>query len=131
MNSISSEICQKNCYGIKDHSSACCKIQDRNWQLGPVRDTETFLSNYRKKFPGVNVEFDDIFITFEEGKKLSNKGAWQNPNNYPALRVKDNKDKSCIFFNDTLQHCSVYDIRPIMCKNYKCDFLKSCLNEKI
>ena len=78
MNSKSSEICQKNCYGIKNHSSACCKIQDRNWQLGPVRDTEAFLSNYRKKFPGVNVEFKDIFITFEEGKKLSNKGAWHN-----------------------------------------------------
>ena len=51
---------------------------------------------------------------------------YQNPAHYPVLRVDiKHVRKPCIFYNSTLKCCGVYEIRPEICKNFKCSYLKS------
>ena len=74
--------------------------------------------------------FEEIFYSFEEGSRLfPERSSWQNPNSYPALKIDIEKErKPCIFYNSTLRSCSIYDIRPQICRKYYCQFLFDVLH---
>jgi len=117
-------ICSHNCYGRKDHDGSCCHLEDRDYIIGPHTDPEDFLERLSDRFSR-KVKFEEVFYTFEEGSKLfPERSCWQSPNSFPALRVDIEKErKPCIFYNSTLRSCSIYDIRPQICRKYYCQFL--------
>ena len=117
-------ICSKKCLGYEGNHGGCCSAYN-NWILGAVKDEEEFLKNLSMKF-GREVKREEVLIDFEEGKKLfPNKQSWQNPNNYPAIKVNtEDPAKYCIFYNKTIRACGIYEIRPSMCRKYECDYLK-------
>lgn len=121
-----SYICSNKCCGYDGYSGGCCSIENRNWIIGSIHDAQIFLRNLSLKL-GRTVEFDEVFYQYEEGKNLfPNIEAWQYSTNYPAFKVNVNSEKKyCIFYNETLKYCSVYDIRPHTCRSYKCDYLRT------
>lgn len=118
------DICSFKCWGIEGYDGSCCHIENRDFIIGPHDDSEQFLKRLSNKFDR-EIEFQEVFYTFEEGSKLfPEKNSWQNPNSYPALKVDLEKTrKPCIFYNSTLKTCSVYEIRPNTCRTYHCEFL--------
>lgn len=122
--------CRENCLGFKNNHGGCCTIDNRDYIIGPIHDNHEFLDRVRKKFPGIKIEWRDLFLDFEEGSKLfPDRSMYQNPAAYPALRPEINhKRLPCIFYNSILKCCSVYDIRPDTCKKFYCPYLVS-LNE--
>lgn len=101
----------------------CCTAKNGMLILGPVSDPHRFLSDLAKKY-GRSFTWDEVFIGYDEGKELfKDSGYWQEPAHYPAMRVKmDVKDNPCVFYNTHIKACTVYDIRPEMCRTYGCDF---------
>jgi Fe-S-cluster containining protein len=119
--------CSEKCLGFKDNHGGCCQLDDRDFIIGPVLDANDFLQRVKSKFNGVPVEWKDVFIDYEEGSKMfPERSNYQNPAHYPALRVDNNHvRKPCIFYNSTLKCCGVYEIRPNMCKEFFCPYLKN------
>ena len=115
-------ICSHNCYGQKDHDGSCCHLEDRDYIIGPHTDPEDFLERLSDRFSRQ--------VKFEEGSKLfPERSCWQSPNSFPALKVDLEKErKPCIFYNSTLRSCSIYDIRPQICRKYYCQFLFDVLH---
>lgn len=120
------DICSKKCFGIEGYDGSCCSVEERDWIIGPHHDVEEFLIRLEKKFQR-KIEFKDIFYEYEEGKEVfKDRESWQNPNTYPALRIDlEKKKKPCIFYNTEIKACSIYEIRPSTCINFKCQFLKN------
>lgn len=118
-------ICSFKCFGIDDYDGSCCHLEDRNWIMGPIEDSEKFLYNLSNKL-GRKVKFDEVFYNFEEGSKLfPDKPVWQEKGNYPAFKVDLEKQrKPCVMYNSATRSCSVYEIRPNTCRYYLCDFLE-------
>lgn len=118
-------ICSYLCWGQINYHGSCCSVEDRDFIIGPHKDVEFFLERLSIKLDR-KIEKEMVFINYDEGKDIfPNKSTWQNPKNYPALRLNfDNKNKYCIFYNTSLRFCTVYNIRPDVCSIYKCDFLK-------
>lgn len=118
------EICSQHCYGIQGYDGSCCSIEERNWIIGPHNDADAFIDRLSTKV-GRQINKQDVFIDFEEGSQLfPNRGVWQLPESYPALRVDlSSPKKECIFYNTTIKSCMVYEIRPDTCQKFKCDFL--------
>ena len=127
---MSTTICRTNCLGHPDNHGGCCQLDDRDYFIGPITDSHEFLERVRKKFPGIRIEWNDLFLSYDEGSKLfPDRPQYQMPHHYPALRVDmQHKRLPCIFYNSTLKCCSVYEIRPTTCKNFYCPYLMS-LNE--
>lgn len=121
-------ICSTKCFGRENYDGSCCQIEDRDWIMGPIRDYEVFLDNLSSKL-NRKIEFAEVFYDFEEGSKtFPERDVWQNPQNFPALRVDTEKSrKPCVFYNSTTKSCTVYDIRPETCRNYHCQYLKEYL----
>ena len=76
-------------------------------------------SPQKRPFRGLCVcsaALDQAFIDFEEGRALfPERPTWQEPANYPALRVLPDVDWiPCRFYDKTAGACTVYDIRPAM-----------------
>lgn len=119
------EICSVKCFGVDDYHGSCCSIENRTWILGGVGDHKDFLQRLRTKF-GSHIQHSDVFVEYEEGKNLfPGNVCWENPDLYPALRVNMNSEmKECIFYNKNVRKCMVYDIRPQMCKDFYCEYLK-------
>jgi Fe-S-cluster containining protein len=122
-------ICSHNCFGIKDHDGSCCHLEDRDWIIGPHTDPDDFLERLSDRF-GREVKFENVFYTFEEGSALfPERSCWQKETSYPALKIDLEKDrKPCIFYNSTLRSCSIYDIRPQICRKYHCQYLWDTLH---
>jgi Fe-S-cluster containining protein len=99
--------------------------------MGPALDWKEFLENISLKI-GREIGFSEVFYTYEEGSKLfPDRPVWQNSDNFPAFRVDLNSPrKPCIFYNQSIRSCSVYEIRPETCRNYSCDYLKSMQKEE-
>jgi Fe-S-cluster containining protein len=119
-------ICSDKCYGRTGYHGSCCSLEDRDYIIGPHPDTEDFIKNLSSKL-GREIYEEDIFIGYEEGKKLfPYKTSWQNPNSYPAFRVDFfNPKLPCIFYNTKIRACSIYDIRPQTCRKYECEYLSN------
>ena len=126
-NEVTHYTCQKKCYGHVDNAASCCKVGDRDWIIGPIRDAEEFLQRLNEKSE-VKYEYNDVFIEHEEGSRLfPNKETWQNPDHYPAMRLRMNElDLPCRFLTEK-QECGVYEIRPQTCRQYVCEHLGKLL----
>lgn len=117
--------CTRKCFGEKGNMAGCCAIGNRDFIIGPITDPQQFLR--RLENAGHKYSFDQVFIKYEEGKKLFPKlSNWQNPKHYPALRVKNEGRFPCRFLSEQ-GHCTVYQIRPEICRDYQCDHLKRAL----
>ena len=125
MNKIA-EICSQRCFGIDQYHGSCCKLENRDWIIGPVTDTHEVLQRLSKQFDRP-VDYADVFIDFEEGSRLfPGRSTWQNPGAYPAMRVNvDSVDRACVFYNNIIKGCSIHPIRPALCQGFKCDYLKN------
>lgn len=126
------QICGKKCYGFDNYHGSCCKLENRDWIIGPVTDAHETIEKLQKHFKK-DITYQDIFIEYEEGSRLfPERMNWQNPEAYPAMRINiDSKNLDCVFYNNTLKGCSIYKIRPQICKNYQCDYLKNELNPDV
>lgn len=119
-------VCTKICYGVEGQSGACCTLGERDWIIGPHDDTQAFVDRLSAR-DGKQWKVEDVFIDFEEGSKLfPDRPVWQDPANYPAMRVEMRDNFPCQFLKDG--QCSVYDIRANLCRSYQCDFLKAALS---
>jgi len=125
-------ICSDKCYGNDGQHGSCCRLEDRDWIIGPHCDGDVFIENISKKF-GREIKYDDVFVEYDEGsKQFPNKSVWQIPSNYPALRVnKNDPTLPCIFYNTAMRACSVYSIRPQTCRDYECEYLTSETKKEI
>ena len=119
------DICSNKCFGIDGYDGSCCTIENRDWIMGPINDSNQFIENLSKKL-NRNISKEEVFIEYEEGKNLfPNKSVWQNPENFPAFKVNlEDKRKPCIFYNTSVKSCMVYDIRPETCRDFECGYLK-------
>lgn len=121
------QICSTKCYGVDNHDGACCKIADRDFIIGPHSEEDIigFLTRLSTKFDR-EIKREDVFIDYEEGKNLfPNKLNWQSPKNYPAFRIDtNNPNYPCIFYNETVKACMIHNIRPLVCFNYYCDYVR-------
>lgn len=117
-------ICSNKCLGFDNNHGGCCTVADRNFIIGPHSDPERFISDLSDKF-GRKINYDDVFINHQEGSKLfPDKATWQQPQNYPALRVDTNNSiRPCIFYNMNLRACMVYEMRPTTCQLFECQYL--------
>lgn len=117
-------ICSEKCFGRDGQDGCCCTLESRDFIIGPHKDAQEFVSRLSKKL-GRSIWWDEVFISFEEGRRLfPDKPNWQLPESYPALRVQPNSPRRpCVFYNETLKQCTVYEIRPASCRSYVCDFL--------
>ena len=117
--------CLSNCFGQRNNAAGCCKVSDRDFIIGPIRDAKEFLQRLNNKNQTKH-KFSDVFIEHKEGSRLfPDKVAWQNP--YPALRLKMTEpDLPCRFLTEK-QECGVYEIRPQTCRKYLCEHLKKVL----
>lgn len=123
--------CSQNCYGNEGYHGSCCRLENRDYIIGPVHDPNEFLERINKRF-NRNFLYSEIFIEYEEGKQLfPEKANWQNESAYPALRVNlSTSDKSCIFYNNHLRMCTVYELRPSICSAFLCDYLRHLIQTK-
>ncbi len=132
--------CQNECAGRRGHtfkagcSSECCE----GWPLGPIKDHKEFLERL-SDLKGETVEFSDVFITVEEGKKFSHnenldktgRDEYQRKDNFPAIKPKENTPMlECMFLDKKGVGCTIHEIRPNTCRNYFCPALKKLKNEK-
>lgn len=126
----SSYICSFKCLGVDLLHGGCCTVADRDYIIGPVNDVDRVLKDLSKKLDRAVLR-EEVFIDFEEGRELfKDKKVWQEETSYPALRVDlEHSRLPCIFYNNSLKACSIYDSRPGICRNYKCDYLKHSCNE--
>ncbi|MBX3073980.1 hypothetical protein KF913_08635 [Candidatus Obscuribacterales bacterium] len=121
--------CTRMCYGYKDKSSQCCCIGDRDFIIGPISDTERFLAALSEKL-GEEIKYEDVFIDYEEGRKIfPDKSCWQNPDNFPCMRIVPDQGRGypCQFLSLDGK-CSVHSIKPETCRIYLCDYLKNIVN---
>jgi len=121
--------CTRNCLGIEGNSAGCCTMGSRDYIIGPIPDAKAFLKRYRKTMKS-NAKYDEIFIDYKEGSKLfPDLDTWQNPDNFPAIRVKtDQPHKPCMFLGEN-SLCSVHAIRSKTCSSYSCDHVKHMLEK--
>jgi len=125
------DICSNKCFGIDGYDGSCCSVENRDYIIGKITDTAEFLERLQSRL-GRKINYEDVFIDFEAGKQIfPDKESWQNPENYPALRVNFNDPKlPCIFYNTSLKFCTVHEIRPQTCKDYFCDYLSEQIGTK-
>lgn len=124
-------ICSSKCWGVDGYDGSCCSIEKRDFIIGPHSDARDFIKRLSTKLDR-EIKMEYAFFDYETGSKLfPDKENWQKPENYPAMRVDLNHPRRpCIFYNNTLKFCEVYDIRPKTCITYKCDYLVKSLMTK-
>lgn len=116
--------CSRMCYGIKDQAGICCTIGERDYIIGPINDTQRFLADLSKKL-GKEIQFEDVFMEYEEGSKMfPQKKCWQEPKNYPCMRVLPDESRGfpCQLLSLDMK-CTVHSIKPEVCRTYLCDYL--------
>ena len=120
------DICSNKCMGFQGNHGGCCTVADRDFIIGPHSDSSEFLDRLSEKL-GREILSKEVFYSYEEGKVLfPNKSTWQNPDNYPCLRLDLlNPKLPCIFYNSSVRACMIYDIRPNTCIEYECEYLSN------
>jgi Fe-S-cluster containining protein len=118
--------CGDKCMGHRGNRGGCCKLGPRDWIIGPVRDAEAFVAQLSKHF-GRAVARGEVLIDFEEGRRMfPERSMWQNPAHYPALRGAREAPYACQFYAED-RGCTVHELRPQLCRDYECDWLKGTL----
>lgn len=130
---VAMDTCLSNCCGVSGLKSGCCNLDpdDLEHILGPVKeDWIKEVMRFFTKKTGLKYTRHDFVIDFEEGKKIGDKffkshEVFMSEASYPMLRFKVNGLRfSCNFLNVQTGMCTIYPIRPDMCKNYYCQYLK-------
>jgi Fe-S-cluster containining protein len=121
--------CGQRCMGQPGNKGGCCTLGDRDFIIGPMPDVDEFLVRLAARL-GRPVARWEVFIDYEEGKALfPERSCWQNPRNYPALRIDTMQAKlPCRFYDAAGGRCSVYEIRPNVCRTYMCGPLKQLVS---
>lgn len=117
--------CTRKCFGRPGYAASCCHLADRDFIIGPIHDSAAALERLRQRL-GSHLEWHDVFIDFAEGSALfRERASWQNPANFPALRVRtdDGGRFACRFLGEN-QLCTIHDIRPATCRSYQCEHLQ-------
>lgn len=125
---LTEHTCTRNCFGIRGQAASCCKLGARDFIQGPVRDAAEVLRRLSARF-GRAVQFKELFVEFEEGSSLfADRPRWQQPENFPALRPLADEARGfpCQFLTSD-GRCGIYEDRPQMCANYRCQHLASVL----
>jgi len=127
-----SDVCRNNCNGQAGNDGSCCKVEDRNYIIGPIVDYEEFLSNLSKKF-NRKVEFSEVLYTYEEGSRLfPDREHWNKRSSYPSIKIDWRKASNpCMFYSEELKNCLIYEERPLSCRAYLCEHLKTLFNYEI
>tara|TARA_R110000851_G_C13030562_1_gene561067 strand:- start:951 stop:1343 length:393 start_codon:yes stop_codon:yes gene_type:complete len=122
---VDCNICSTKCFGIDNHHGSCCTLDNRDYIIGPHHDSNAFLERLSERF-GREIKHNDVFIDYAEGSRMfPDKLTWQNPANFPVLRVDtDQPTLPCTFYNTKIKACTVHSIRPNTCIDYECDYLK-------
>jgi len=126
---VSLHTCTRNCFGVADYAASCCRLEDRDFIQGPVTDAKATLLRLSRRF-GRLVPFDEVFVRFEEGSAMfPERSTWQDPANYPAIRpvIDDTATYPCPFLG-TDHRCGIYEDRPDLCRNYRCDHLQKVID---
>jgi Fe-S-cluster containining protein len=133
---LATKTCLENCCGINGLKSGCCTMDPDHLEhlLGPINgDDEKWLEDIIKHFRarGLTISRSDVVIDYEEGveigKSLFNDNpAFRDKSSYPILRMQVYGQRYvCKFLNPNSGKCSIYKMRPIMCRNYTCQYIKS------
>jgi Fe-S-cluster containining protein len=125
--------CLGNCCGIKGLKAGCCHLDSSDLEhvLGPV--SESWIKETLKWFSSkkMYLKREDLVIDFSEGKVIGETffgghKVFQSKDSYPILRFQVSGPRFvCKFLNPENGRCSIYRIRPEMCKNYYCEYIKS------
>ena len=116
--------CGQRCMGYAGNRGGCCNVGSRDWIIGPIRDVEAFLARLGALL-GRPVKREEAFIDYEEGRKLfPDRPMWQAREHYPALRViTSDPSRPCRYYDSAGARCSVYAIRPEVCRAWSCEHL--------
>jgi Fe-S-cluster containining protein len=92
--------------------------------MGPIKDADEFIQRLSDKM-GRKFQREDALVDFEEGRKLfPERSVWQDPSNFPAMRIDISKAKlPCVFYNTHAKFCSIHEVRPKTCQDYFCGYL--------
>ena len=128
--------CTTNCLGHANNYASCCTVRGRDWIVGPYYETQGFLDRLSLR-GGREWKYSEVFIDFEEGHKMfPEKPEWQNPLNYPAMRMygqwspeEPPNSYSCQFLSERGE-CTVHDITPPLCRTFICPPLRDILEKE-
>lgn len=121
--------CTRNCLGVEDNAAGCCTVAERDYIIGPIPDAKEFLKRYNTTACS-HATFDELFVSYKEGKRLfPDRETWQNPQNYPALRVDMTHDYHACNFLGEDNLCSVHEIRSQTCRSFTCKHVNDLLEK--
>lgn len=119
--------CTRNCLGIENNAAGCCTVGERDYIIGPIPDALDFLKQYNASIDS-NATYDEVFVEHKEGKQLfPDRETWQDPQNFPALRLQmDQETHPCRFLGDD-NLCTVHQIRSQTCRAFTCGHVSELL----
>lgn len=127
-NVLIQRMCSQKCMGHAGHKGGCCTMANRDYIIGPVRDAEASLARISQHL-GRPLAFGEVFIDFEEGKSLfPERSTWQNPANFPAMRVEMDEAHGCQYYDHATGGCGIYEARPNLCRGYQCGWLRETVD---
>ncbi len=136
---VAYEVCLGSCCGVEGLKAGCCFIDldDPEHVLGPLvtkdgKEDPWIMDTVRKlSRNGQNITRADIVIDYEEGKIIGEKffnghPVFASKTSYPMMRFQVIGPRfACKFLNPVTKKCTIYTIRPDMCRNYLCNYVKS------
>lgn len=127
--------CLGNCCGVEGLKAGCCQMDpdDMEHVLGPVDEKwikEVLVWLNRK---GIHSTRSDVVIDFEEGQIIGEKffngerkAVFLSKESYPILRFQIQGPRfACKFLTPNSGKCSIYEMRPGMCRGYLCQYIKA------
>ncbi len=125
IDTLTAHICTKKCMGLDGNAGGCCSMGKRDYIIGPIPDAAAVLARLSKRYKR-DVAFDEVFIGFEEGRKLfPDLECWQSESSFPAIRVNMKEPSLPCRFLDDDNLCSIHDIRSTTCREYYCDHINN------
>jgi len=130
---VATKTCLSNCNDVAGLQSGCCKLDPNDLEhvLGPIDEDwiERTVKWFNKKT--ISITRHDLVIDYEEGKILgetffNDHPVFKKKDTYPILRIQtDGPRFACKFLNINNGKCTIYPIRPQMCKGYYCQYVKT------
>ena len=131
---VATETCLGNCCGIKGMKAACCHLNPETLEhvLGPIDEKwiKSFIQSVHST-NGMTLTRADVVVDFEEGQVMGRElfndhPVFQDPKAYPFLRMQVYGPRyACKFLNPQTNKCTIYHLRPQMCRGYYCGYVKA------